>query len=370
MRSHGLSIQLLISSLSGGGAERVLALLARGLAAAGHRVSVVTLFGEDQDFYRLPPEVDRAALDLGGESTSLAARLTANFRRVRALRREMERTRPDVVVSFMSQMNVLAVLAARRRWPVVITEHVDPRMMPLARPWAAGRRYAYPRAAKLVSVSRGLDACFDWLPPQRRAVIYNPIDRADLDQPGDAIPRPTRRTIIGMGRLHPQKGFDLLIEAFARVAGDFPDWGLAILGEGAERTALESQVKRLQLGHRVLLPGALANPFPTLKQSDIFVLPSRFEGFGNSLVEALACGLPAIATDCRSGPAEIVTDGSNGLLVSPEDVPALAAALARLMTDESLRRQFAMAGTRSVERFELDRIMVSWEQLLVAVAGR
>src|SRR5262249_38216695 len=133
------------------------------------------------------------------------------------------------------------------------------------------------------------------------------------------------RVIMAMGRLVHQKGFDLLLKAFSMVAAKHPEWSLAVLGEGPLRADLEAQTEELQLAGRVRWAGRIEDPFPTLCTADLFAFPSRFEGFGLALAEAMACGLPVVSFDCPEGPGEIIRHGVDGVLVPPEDVDALAA---------------------------------------------
>jgi GalNAc-alpha-(1->4)-GalNAc-alpha-(1->3)-diNAcBac-PP-undecaprenol alpha-1,4-N-acetyl-D-galactosaminyltransferase len=169
---------------------------------------------------------------------------------------------------------------------------------------------------------------------------------------------------LAMGRLERQKGFDLLIAAFALVSAEFSDWGLAILGEGSLRLDLSSQIERLGLSHRIKLAGTTASPAATLQRGDLFVLSSRYEGFGLTLVEAMVCGLPVIAADCPSGPSEIVDSGRDGILVPSENVPAMAKAMARLMSDDEERRRLGENARAVAQRFGIDTVMHSWEQTI------
>ena len=369
---HSLRIAMVISSLSAGGAERVLVLLSKGLTALGHGISVVTIFGKEHDFYPLPDGVDRIALDVGKTTLSAVERVTANARRISALRRTLRRLQPDVVISFMMETNVLVLLASLwTRLPVIVTEHADPRKKRLKRVWKGLRRVAYRLASRVVSVSDGVDDYFAWLPEAKRAVIPNPICPAELvSKAGEPMAFSRPHAVMGMGRLEVEKGFDLLVGAFARLAADFPEWELVILGQGSQRGKLESLIAKLGLTERVQLPGVLDNPFSTLKRADLFVLPSRSEGFGNALVEAMACGLPVIATRCWTRPPGIVRHDVDGILVAPEDVDALAAAMADLMADHRRRGRLASEAVEAARRFDLDQVIQTWDELLDAVVSR
>ncbi len=371
MPDKNRKVLLVIPGLSAGGAERVLVLLADGLLARGYRVEVVTIFGRQHDFYRLPESAERIALDLVGETYRLADKLGGNLRRIAGLRGAMRAAAPDVVISFLSETNVLVLLAAVGLGiPVIVTEHIDSRWYPLGRAWKLLRRLTYRLAAWLVSASAGVDQGFAWLPAGRRVVIHNPV-RPEVSEAAASAPLMFRwrYTVLAMGRLETQKGFDVLIEAFGRLAADFPDWGLAILGEGSLRPRLSDQIAALGLADRVQLPGVTVSPAATLRHGDLFVLSSRYEGFGLALVEAMAVGLPVIATDCPSGPSEIVHPGEDGRLVPAEDATALAGAMAQLMSDAAERRRLGENARAAAQRFDLNTVMQSWEHVLDACLG-
>jgi glycosyltransferase involved in cell wall biosynthesis len=192
--------------------------------------------------------------------------------------------------------------------------------------------------------------------------LFLPALPESLDREGK-----TEKVIVAMGRLDHQKGFDILLDAFSRVRDRCPEWRLHIFGEGPLRTELEELVDKLGLTASVRLPGWTQDPFSEFKHGDLFVLSSRFEGFPNVLCEAMACGMPVIATDCPRGPREIVRPGVDGLLVPPEDVHALALAMHRLMCDEVERRRLASRAAEVASRFAPDKVMGLWEELLSTV---
>ena len=193
----------------------------------------------------------------------------------------------------------------------------------------------------------------------RVAAIPNAVPDVPLG-PGD----PGAHTLIAAGRLAPQKGFDLLLEAFVAVADRHPDWTLDIFGKGPLHEPLERQVIDLGLVGRARLNGPTDRLGERMRDASVFVLSSRYEGFPIVLLEALAAGLAVVSFDCPTGPSDILTDGKNGLLVPPEDVPALAAALDRVMADESLRRRLAAAAPAAVIPYSRQQVGRRWDELL------
>ena len=174
---------------------------------------------------------------------------------------------------------------------------------------------------------------------------------------------------MAVGRLVHQKGFDLLLRAFARIAPAHPESRLTIWGEGEQRAALEALCAGLGVAERVQLPGLTERPGQWVEEADIFVLSSRYESFGNVITEAMVAGLPVIAFDWPWGPGDILRDGEDGLLVPPEDVEALAAAMRRLIVDPDLRQRLGEAAAQNVQRFARDAIIAQWDAL-VAEATR
>ena len=171
------------------------------------------------------------------------------------------------------------------------------------------------------------------------------------------------RRVIAVGRYVYQKGFDMLLQAWSKIDKLYPDWQLAIFGDG-DRTPYEKQMKTFGVdAKRCHLNG----PTPNIQQeyviSSIFVFSSRFEGFGMVLVEAMACGLPVVSFDCPCGPKDIVRDGEDGLLVENGNIDLLASSLSRLMNDETLRQSMSKAGLKNVQRFNIEQIAEQWRLL-------
>lgn len=362
-----MKITLVISSLSCGGAERVLVSMAKGFIDRGHNVTVVTLSEKDHDFYVLPSDCTRIALGVLKQSANLAEAIANNIKRIAVIRQAIESSTPDVVISFLRITNVTTIIALLgTKHPVIVTEHNDARVFSYGVLWETLRRMTYPLCSCVVSVSQGVDLGFASLPESKRAVIYNPIIVKDS---GDADELPTtinqdKQWLVSMGRLTEQKGFDLLLQAFAKIAPNYPDWQLLILGRGELRSQLSEMRDNLGLSEQVIFTGALSNPFAVLKQAKLFVMASRNEGFPMAHGEALACGLPVVCTDCPSGPGEMIRQDVDGLLVPNGDVTGLATAMADLMSDESRRDNLAARAPEVLDRFGIAAIVKEWESLI------
>jgi GalNAc-alpha-(1->4)-GalNAc-alpha-(1->3)-diNAcBac-PP-undecaprenol alpha-1,4-N-acetyl-D-galactosaminyltransferase len=359
-----MRILCVISSLQNGGAERVMTWLSRGLAQRGHQVTLASFEdGRQAPFYGAPDGVELRYLDLLRASRTPAAALTANSRRVLRIRHLYRDLDPHAVVSFVDRTNVLALAAGvGTARPIVVSERVDPRTVRIGRAWWWARKSLYRRCRALVLQAEDVRPFFESALQERVHVIANPVVL-----PGDGPterPAPPRKRLLAVGRLDPQKGFDLLIEAFVQLAHLFPAWELLILGEGPARRDLEARIAGHRLADRIHLPGRRPDPFPFYRGADLFVLSSRFEGFPGVLVEAMAMGLPVAGTACTGSVTEILEGGRSGLLLAPNSAKALEEGLGKLMGDAELRERLALAARGVVERYCPDRILDQWETLL------
>lgn len=359
-----MRIVLAISSLGAGGAERVMTLLAGALAARNHEVWLVTLAQSGDDFFPVDARVRRLGLGLTGDSRNRLHGLWANTRRLHALRRTVSTIEPHAVLSFMTSVNVLTIIACiGLRVRIIVSERVDPASHREIRIWTGLRSLLYQFADAVVVQTEGIAAWFRrrlW-GGTRVVVIPNPVvPQTDVEPSAHG----TGPFLVAAGRLTPQKGFDLLIRAFGSATALTPELKLVIAGEGPEAQSLRDLAAELGLGARVSFPGRVSELSRLLKSAVAFILPSRYEGFPNVLLEALAAGVPCVAADCPGATREILGNGAYGLVVPPEDSRALADAITRIVTDSELRRRFSQAGAGAVERYRLERVVAEWERVL------
>jgi glycosyltransferase involved in cell wall biosynthesis len=363
-----MQLLIYIHSLENGGAERVVANLANHWASLGWAVTVVTVAPQAWDFYVLDAGVGRRCLDLAGQGGGLFAGVVRTARRARALRRVLREVQPAVALSAMHTANVVLALAARGLPGVrtVGSEHNFPPKAPMGVVWETLRRHAYGHLHAVVALTH---ECAHWLERHSHArrvpVIPNPVvwplsQHAPLVNPATSC-APGRQILLGVGRLSEEKNFTTLIAIFARLVPMHPNWDLVILGEGAQRAALSAQVQAGGLGQRVFLPGSVGNMGDWYAHASLYAMSSHFEGFPNTLVEAMAYGVPAVSFDCDTGPRDIIRHGIDGVLVAPGDVEGMASALDTLMRDSRARARFAQRAVDARERFSMEKISRMWE---------
>jgi len=331
-------VAFFLPSLYGGGAERVVLNLAEGFAARGLRTDLVLAKAEGHFLDSVTPRVRVVDLKASRVLTSL-----------RPLVGYLKRERPVVLAAALDHANLVAMAASRLAGAgtrIVIAVHCtfekgdhakrDVRLRVL--PWLLGRFHHWADAVVAVSEGVARDVVQTaGIPRDRVSVIPNPVITPGLlpaaaERPAHPwLEDPQYPVVLGVGRLAAQKNFPLLIEAFAAMGPDIRA-RLVILGEGPERPRLEAEIRRYGLEDRVALAGFVQNPYACMARAQVFVLSSDYEGLPTVLIECLALGTPVVATDCESGPREILQDGALGALVPVGDVRALSQAIARAVS--------------------------------------
>ena len=376
-------IAMYIGSLNKGGAERVMVNLAEYFFSKGYKVTFVTTFKEE-DEYTHSEGINRIISGLTPKEES--GRLINIYRRYAKLRNIWKELRPDLVLSFMGKNNVMALLTTRRlHIPVVVSVRADPKM--------EYREY-----------SRFLDFMAAMLFPKADGVVLQTTDAANyfskrVQKKVKVMPnslskefiRPVyegerEKEIVAVGRIDDNKNHKLLIDAFAKVWNEHKDWRLTIYGDGPMKEELEAYVDSLdktvedqkkvnvsahndinsgKISEVITFPGRINNVADKIANAGIFVLCSDTEGMPNTLLEAMALGIPSISTNCPcGGPKDIIDDGENGLLVPVRDTEALTKALLRYMNDETFAAKVSAKAQKIQEKYAPDVVNGMWEEYL------
>ncbi len=363
-------LTFVIHQITAGGAERILTLLANKFCEKGWSVTLLTLdSGSEPAFFELHSDIQHWPLSLMREQGNWWKAVKVHFLRPFLLRCAIRRSKPDVVIAFIDLMNILTLVATiGLKIPVIISERVHPAFHSIGKFWSLLRQVVYKRSACLVVQTRDARSFFSSSIQKNSRIIPNPVLVPEYSGPV-LKSSASSKTLMAMGRLREQKGFDLLLKAFAPLYNKFPDWMLEIWGEGEQKEYLEGLRDELGLRKRVRFPGLSKEHYKTISEADIFVLSSRYEGFPNVLGEAMACGLPVVSFDCPSGPSEMIQDGVNGLLVPAGNILQLSSSMERLMTSAELRKILGEQAIKITESYSLNKIVQSWEELIGEVVN-
>lgn len=347
-----------------GGTERVLSTMAQYWHHHGHEVMLLTFDRlEGQRFYNFPEEM--AWFKINNQSIPPQFRwIPSHFiKRVLTARTLLKKNLPDVMIALGDRMGIFSVVVARSLGiPIAISDRDHPLKRKLAKRWQILKKWVSPFTTRLVVMSKAQSRCYP-LPLQKKInIIPNPI----------LVPKITKKIKVGfpkpfilsIGRLHVQKGQDLLIEAFGRLAHRHPQWNLIILGEGRRRNQLQKQIIQLGLENRIQMPGILDDPPRVMAHAAFFVLSSRWEGFPNALMEAMANGLPVISFDCDFGPQDIIRNHIDGVLVEAENISALSQAMESFIKEPKLRIEYGQKAQEILKRFHVEKIMSQWDALI------
>jgi glycosyltransferase involved in cell wall biosynthesis len=365
---------LLMHAYGMGGTIRTCLTLAEHLAKHGPVEVISIVRTRDEPFFAFPEGVTVTVLDdrRGGRRRGLPSVLVhpddhtyakLSLRTDRLLLKRLRRMRSGVLVTTRPGFNVLAARHAPPELTVVGQEHMNIHSHLPGLTHDIERSYGHLDAlAVLTDADRADYARMLAGSPTRVEEIPNAVPELD-----GATADPDSRIVVAAGRLTPQKGFDLLIPAFADVVAEHPDWQLRIHGAGPQRAELRRLIAEHDLYSNVFLMGPTQHLGEALAQGSIFVLSSRFEGFGMVIVEAMSKGLAVVSYDCERGPSEIISDGEDGLLVPELDVAALGAAINGLVADRDRRAQLGRVALQTARRYDREAIGARWDALLASL---
>ncbi|MCL2717310.1 MAG: glycosyltransferase [Lachnospiraceae bacterium] len=355
---------LFISNLETGGSQRVIVNIADYLITRGHQVTMVTQYESKNELW-LNKNVKRVISDITAEEKT-NSRIRNFYRRFMKLRRIWQSEQPDVILSFIGTNNLMAIMTTRfLAIPVAVSERGDPELTYLTKFLKFLARFLLRFANTIVLQTADSRKFFPPAVNRRAAILPNPVN------PLFFRPRfegEREKTIVAVGRVDENKNHRMLIQAFSKLADEYPDYQVIIYGEGDLRNTLISETAALGLAEKVHLPGKSNQIEEDIYRAGIYVLCSDTEGSPNSLIEAMLLGLPCIATDCPcGGPAELIEQGRNGLLIPPKDVNKMTENLQYLLENCQIAEEMGKNAHQLQAAYNPKVINEAWEKLLISL---
>lgn len=369
---------LMVSGWGKGGTTRTMLNVAEYLAGR-HEVEIISLWRlRDEPVFDHPAGVPVTALDdlrpaarppglrglphrllaalpsalvEPGDRWSASFSLLSDIRLVRMLRRQN-----GILIATRPTLNLMAALLDPPGLTLIGSEHMH--LSSHKKPIRRAMRRLYPRLDAFVVLTEGGLRDYEKHLNGDVKLLRIPNSARDLGDPADL----SAKTVLAAGRLTKQKGFDLLVPAWAQIAAKHPDWRLRICGEGQMRAKIEELIEEHGVGDSIDLPGA-CDMDEAMGNASIFVMSSRYEGFPLILIEAMSKAMAVVSFDCPTGPADVIENGRNGLLVPLGDVDGLASAMSELIADEGLRRRCGPAAAATAATFRIENIGPMWEEL-------
>jgi glycosyltransferase involved in cell wall biosynthesis len=364
-------IIIIINSLTGGGAEKIVTMLLHKLSRKKYLITLLVFTDNFQ--YFIPEDIEIIILN----KKKIFGYILIIFR----LKKIFTQKEPFCIISFLFRVNLVTIIAkklSKVNSALIISErnNLTSSIMKSKIYWRIAGSYLikklYPLSTAIITPSKGVkkDLVDNFnIKSSKIHMIYNGIDIREISEAAREIPdhgwyqNKNYPIIIGMGRLVKHKGFFDLINAFAEVSRYIKCY-LVILGEGKELGNLKNLCKNLKIEKEVSFPGFQNNPYPFLSHSDIFVLPSYFEGFPNVILEAMVCGVPVISTKCHYGPEELITNNVNGILIPVGNKASLVSSLKKLINSEQLRYFLSENAKDRSSSFKIENMISDYERII------
>ncbi|MFC4097900.1 glycosyltransferase family 4 protein [Euzebyella saccharophila] len=355
------SIAFTIGSLGTGGAERVVSTLANELIHS-YNVTIIN-FSKKSPFYKLDPRINLVyCLEELMPSKSIFDTIRLNWQLYLRIKNIVTNYKIQLLIGFLTRENILSVMAAKScKIPVIISERNNPYKMSFGILWKLLLRFSYPKADYLVIQTKEIEQYFKaFVKTEKLKILANPIASQLTNSRTFSLER--KKVILNVGRLSEQKAQHILIKAFANIKSE--GWEVHIVGKGGRQRELQNLINQLNMEEKIKLLPPTKEIATYYNSSSVFVFTSIFEGFPNALIEAMHFGLPCIATDCPTGPSELIRNNENGYLINVNDVLDLQKKLDTLMNNKALRDKFSLNAINEVDRFRAKEIAKNWEKLI------
>lgn len=352
------TIAFYIGSLRKGGAERVFVNLAKYFQTEGYRVVMVTQYQKEEE-YELPDGMERILSDIGEEKVT-ASRAVNFFRRLNKLHAIWKEQKPDLVLSCIGKNNFMTVVTTMgTKTKAVVSVVGEAKEEYPSRGMRMLANFLFSRAAGVILQTERSRGFFCRKVGEKAVILPNSLNPAFIRPRYEGM---REKKIVSVGRMDANKNHEMQLRAFARLKDKYPEYTLVIYGDGELRSYIEETAEELGIAKRVFLPGVVQDVAERIGQASLFLLTSYSEGVSNALIEALALGLPVIATDVPSGGTEeLMKDGVNGLIIPAGEQAALERAMDRLLGDPAYAQQLGREAARIQERLAPERVNPLWK---------
>lgn len=349
-----MRISIVTPGLKHGGSERVICILANEWIKLGHDVRIVIAGSDAECVYHLDEKVD--VYRFGGLK---GIKGLAHLAFLRELRKAFKSFKSDVVVSFVRDTTVYTGISLLgTRIPMVYSEISDPNIYLKSLKWKFFTHSSARLAKGIVFQTVGAQACYGKLAENKSKVILNPFDASKLPE---YVFENRRKEIVTAGRLVSSKRHDLMIDSFANISPEFPDYIFRIYGDGPLKDDLLKKIKQLGLEEKIFVMGSHSDVVQKMSGASMFLFASDYEGLPNALIEALCIGLPTISTDCSPGGArELIKNEHNGLLVECGNVEKMTCAMRLVLSNDELAKKISVNARKVTERTECKYIAEQW----------
>lgn len=346
-----------VATLKFAGAERVVSIIANELVRQGHDVEIL-LFYDKEICYKIDENVNIVVSERDSGKKGLLGHLAWR-------RRHIKDSGANIVVSFLAPFNMINILTmAGLKVPLIVADRNDPRRIPTNSVLRTARNFLYRFADGIVLQNETNKNYFGKTVRKKSAVIFNPLNMGEYEGVAARCDESEKvDEIVAVGRLIRQKNPKMLVNAFANIAQDFPQYRLSFIGEGDMKEEIAALAKERGIADRVELNGAVSNVFERTYRSKLYVMTSEYEGMPNALIEAMCLGLPVISTKV-SGAVDVIENNENGVLIDCGDEKALEDEMRALLSDAELRRKYGKNAAKIADQLRTEEIVSRWLEFI------
>lgn len=364
-----MKILFCIDSMTKGGAERVISNLSNYLINSGYDVNILTIVNSNIEYdinLKVNLEfLENKFINVRNEKNGKLKKISNFVKRIKLMNKAVNRINPDIIISFLPYTSFIT-LKAIKNIPIIVSVRNDPQIEYSSKIYNFLMKKLYPRADGFVYQTEDAKKYFENIVNVESDIIPNPINEQFVVS--QEFQGERKKEIVSIGRLFKQKNHQLLIDAFADLANELLNYNLIIYGEGEDREKLQGIIKDKKLENRIFLPGNIKDVKEKIYDAKMFVLSSNYEGMPNALMEAMALGIPVIATDCPcGGPKFLINNNNNGILIDVGNKEQLKKAILKIIKDTEFSQKISHNAIEISQKLAPEKINKKWEDFIIEI---